>query len=98
MTTLPAPGHTPGHVAVLVTSQGEKGLMVGDALHSKVQVQEPGWCARADVDKDLGLESRQAILDRAESEGLLVAAGHFRPGDQFGRVVRLQGRRYWQTV
>ena len=98
VTTLPAPGHTPGHVAVLVTSRGEKGVMVGDALHSRVQVQEPGWCARADIDKDRGLESRRALLDKAESEGLLVAAGHFRPGDQFGRVVRLQGRRYWQTV
>ena len=98
VTTLPTPGHTPGHMAVLVTSGGEKGVMVGDALHSKVQVQEPGWCARADIDRDRGLKSRQALLDRAESDGLLVAAGHFRPGDQFGRVVRLEGRRYWQVV
>ena len=98
VTTLPTPGHTPGHVAVLVTSRGEKGVMVGDALHSKVQVQEPDWCARADIDKDRGLQSRRALLDRAESEGLLVAAGHFRPGDQFGRVVRLEGRRHWQVV
>ena len=97
VTTLPTPGHTPGHVAVLVSSQGAKGILVGDVLHSKVQVQEPDWCARADVDKDQGLQSRQALLDKAEAEGLLVAAGHFRPEDQFGRVVRLQGRRYWQV-
>jgi glyoxylase-like metal-dependent hydrolase (beta-lactamase superfamily II) len=98
VTTLPTPGHTPGHVAVLVSSQGQKGLVVGDVLHSKVQVREPGWCSRADIDKGLGQRSREALLQRAEEEGATVAAGHFKPGQHFGRVVRLRGRRYWQVV
>ena len=98
VTTLPTPGHTPGHLNVLITSKGEKGILVGDMLHSKVQVQEPGWCSRADIDKATGQRSREEMLDRIEQEGMLVAAGHFKPDEHFGRVVRLQGRRYWQVL
>ena len=98
ITTLPTPGHTPGHLNVLISSQGEKCVVVGDVLHSKVQVHEPGWCARADLDTELGQKSREAMLERMEREGLIVAAGHFTPDEHFGKVVRLQGRRYWQVV
>ena len=35
--------------------------------------------------------------DRLEREEILVAAGHFEaPG--FGRIVRLEGRRYWRGL
>jgi glyoxylase-like metal-dependent hydrolase (beta-lactamase superfamily II) len=98
ITTLPTPGHTPGHLNVLITSGGEKGVLVGDLLHSKVQVQEPGWCSRADIDKATGQRSREEMLDRIEREEILVAAGHFKPDEHFGRVVRIQGRRYWQVI
>ena len=98
ITTIPTPGHTPGHLNVLVTSAGQKGVLVGDVLHAKVQVLEPGWCSRADLDKELGQKSREAMLDRMEQERLIVAAGHFKPDEHFGRVVRSQGRRYWQVI
>ena len=98
VSTLPTPGHTPGHQAILITSQGEKAMIAGDVLHSKVQVQEPGWCAGVDINKEQSRQSREALLDRAEREGYVVAAGHFHPNDHFGKVVRLEGRRYWQGL
>ena len=98
VSTLPTPGHTPGHQAILITSQGEKAMIAGDVLHSKVQVQEPGWCAGVDINKDQSRQSREALLDRAEREGYVVAAGHFHPNDHIGKVVRLEGRRYWQAL
>ena len=98
VTTLPAPGHTPGHQVILISSQGEKAMIVGDVLHSKVQVQEPGWCAGVDIDKDQSRRSRKALLERAENEGYVVAAGHFHPNDHIGKVARLEGRRYWQAL
>ena len=39
VTTLLTPGHTPGHQAVLVSSRGERAMIVGDVLHSKAQVR-----------------------------------------------------------
>ena len=98
ITTLATPGHTPGHQVILISSQGEKAMIVGDALHSKVQVQEPDWCAMVDTDKDDSRRSRHALLERAESEGYVIAAGHFNPHDHIGRVVRIEGRRYWRTL
>jgi glyoxylase-like metal-dependent hydrolase (beta-lactamase superfamily II) len=97
LTTVPTPGHTPGHMCILVTSAGEQALVLGDAAHSPVQLEQPDWVSRADMDPDLTRRTRRALLDRIERERLVVAAGHF-PAPGFGRVVRLQGRRYWQGL
>ncbi|MFC1935801.1 MBL fold metallo-hydrolase [Chloroflexota bacterium] len=94
----PTPGHTPGHTSILVTSRGEKACLVGDLFHSSVQVTEADWCAGADMDKDLARRTRYTLLDRLEMEGLTVAAGHLPAGRMIGKVVRLQGRRYWQVL
>ncbi|MCH8282725.1 MAG: MBL fold metallo-hydrolase [Chloroflexi bacterium] len=98
VTTLPTPGHTPGHMAIMINSQGERAIIVGDVLHNKAQVQEPSWCAGVDVDKEASTRSREDILDRAERDGAIVAAGHFHPNDNLGRVIRLEGKRYWQGL
>jgi glyoxylase-like metal-dependent hydrolase (beta-lactamase superfamily II) len=98
ITTLDTPGHTPGHQVLLISSQGERAMIVGDAIDSKVQVLEPGWCANVDTSKDDSRRSRRGLLDRAESEDYVVAAGHFHPKDHIGKVVRLEGRRYWQAL
>ena len=98
VSTLPTPGHTPGHQAILIASQGKKAMIAGDVLHSKAQVHEPSWTAWVDVDKDASRRNREALLDRAETEGYVVAAGHFHPSDNLGMVVRQDGRRYWQAV
>ena len=57
VTTLPTPGHTPGHQAVLISSQGEKAMIAGDVLHTKAQVYEPAWTAGVDVDKEMSRQT-----------------------------------------
>jgi glyoxylase-like metal-dependent hydrolase (beta-lactamase superfamily II) len=97
LTAVPTPGHTPGHMSILVTSQGQRALVLGDAAHNPVQLQETDWVSRADMDPDLTRETRRALVERLEREQILVAAGHFEaPG--FGRIVRLDGRRYWRGL
>ena len=97
LTAVPTPGHTPGHVSILITSQGQRALVLGDAAHSPAQIEEPDWVSRADMDPELTRQTRKALLDRLEREEILVAAGHFEsPG--FGRIVRLDGRRYWRGL
>lgn len=98
VSTYPTPGHTPGHQSILISSRGEKAIIAGDVLHSKVQVHEPSWCAGVDIDKAQSTSSREWLLDRAEAEGSLVAAGHFHPSENLGKIVRLEGRRYWQGI
>ena len=94
----PAPGHTPGHQVVLIDSNGQKGAVVGDLLHTIAQVSEPTWCAGVDTDKAQSAASREKLLDQAEKESWIIAAGHFPPGKQVGKVVNEGGKRVWQPL
>ena len=95
LTTLPAPGHTPGHVCIVISSQGQKGLILGDVAHHPVQVQETDWPSRADVDPEQAQATRRHLFDMLEREGTLIMSMHF-PAPGFGKLVRLDGRRCWQ--
>jgi len=97
LTSVPTPGHTPGHMSIMIASQGQRALILGDAAHNPAQLQETDWVSRADMDPALTRETRRALVERLEREEILVAAGHFEaPG--FGRIVRLDGRRYWRGL
>ena len=96
LTTLPTPGHTPGHISVAVSSAGEKALILGDVAHTPAQAQYTDWSPSFDVDPDLARRTRHAVLDRLESEGTVVASGHF-PHPGYGRFVRTGARRVWRA-
>jgi glyoxylase-like metal-dependent hydrolase (beta-lactamase superfamily II) len=73
-------------------------MVVGDLLHSRVQVEHPEWTAGVDTDKEDSRRNRERILEQAEAEEIVIAAGHFHPDDHLGKVVRLEGKRYWQIL
>lgn len=95
LTTLLTPGHTPGHISIVVASGGESAFILGDVAHSPAQAQYTDWSPVFDTDPDLARETRHAILDRLEGEGTVVASGHF-PDSGYGRFVRSGDRRVWQ--
>ena len=97
LTALPTPGHTPGHMSIIISSQGEQALVLGDVLHNTAQLQETDWVSRADMDPEQTRRTRRSLVERLERDGMLVAAGHL-PAPGFGRIVRLPGRRYWQSL
>lgn len=94
---VPTPGHTPGHVSVLIESEGERALLVADAILHPAQVTEPGWSSMFDMHPGVNRETRRRLLDRIESEDLVFSASHF-PDPPFGRLVRTAGRRYWEPI
>ena len=47
ITTIPSPGHTPGHTSLRISSNGEEALILGDVLHNPVQAHETDWVSRA---------------------------------------------------
>ena len=97
LTALPTPGHTPGHTSVLVSSAGEKAVVLGDAAHVPVQAHHTDWSPRADSNPELSRQNRAELFDRMEKDHSLVVSGHFQaPG--FGRLVRVSGRRYWRAL
>ena len=96
VSTLPTPGHTPGHTSYLISSQGEKAIITGDAIHIRAQAQETHWSPRADSKPELSAETRHKLLERIERDNAMLISGHF-PAPGFGALVRLNGRRYWQA-
>lgn len=77
VTSLPLPGHTPGHSGYMVESAGERLLIWGDIVHvPEVQVPRPEACMAVDVLPTLGIGTRRAIFERAARERLTVAGMH----------------------
>ena len=58
-------GHTPGHMAVMAESGGERLLVIGDVLaHPAISFARPDWRFRSDFDSDLAVTTRKRMLDR----------------------------------
>ena len=93
---LHTPGHTPGHMSILVSSEGEEALIQGDVLVHPAQVTEDDWNCRFDYDWPLSTETRKKMLEQVEARGTPVISCHF-PAPGFGTVIRRQDRRYWQV-
>lgn len=71
-----APGHTPGHVCVALTSGREIAIYTGDLLHHPTQFDHPDWSPAFDLLPELSAASRQRILERAAREGAVLLTAH----------------------
>lgn len=74
---VPTPGHTPGHVSVLIESKDERAIITGDFLHHPCQMEEPYWECTADWDTPMAQKTRVTQLEKYADEGLLVFGTHF---------------------
>ncbi|GAA2873249.1 MBL fold metallo-hydrolase [Streptomyces mexicanus] len=83
---VPTPGHTPGHVAVELTSRGETALITGDCIHHPVQLAHPALCACVDIDPERSEATRRELLGTLADTGTLLLGTHFAPPTA-GRVV-----------
>ncbi|HEY8171926.1 MAG TPA: MBL fold metallo-hydrolase [Dehalococcoidia bacterium] len=91
------PGHTPGHAGIVLSSGDERAFILGDAISCPAQFEEAEWSGMGDIDKALARRTQEALAKEVEGTGALVGAAHF-PGLTFGRVLRGEGKRYWQPV
>ena len=72
-----APGHTPGHTAFAVESDGQRLLIWGDLVHSHaVQFARPEVAFNFDVDPKQAIATRFAIFKSVAQSGELVAGMH----------------------
>ena len=95
ITAVPTPGHTPGHMSLRISSGGQQAVILGDVAIHPAQVTEHDWHFAFELDQPLANQTRREFFDRLAMEGTTVAACHF-PGTGFGKIVRVEGRRYWQ--
>jgi glyoxylase-like metal-dependent hydrolase (beta-lactamase superfamily II) len=92
--TLPAPGHTPGHIGIAVHSQGKRLWLLVDAIHALFQLQHPRWSPSFDIDPAQAEATRMELLEHSvqagAEEGLLVHVYHF-PYPAFGCIEATEG-------
>ncbi len=83
----PTPGHTPGHVAIHLASQGSRAVLSGDVCHTPLQCREPGWSAVGCTDSARSAATRLAFLDAHCETDTAVMTAHF-PSPSVGHVRR----------
>jgi glyoxylase-like metal-dependent hydrolase (beta-lactamase superfamily II) len=71
---------------VSLQSDGERFLLLGDAVTHPGQLSEPGWHSMGDVDAALAEHSRESLLRRLAEPGTSGVGAHF-PELRHGRVV-----------
>lgn len=82
------PGHTPGHMSVLVTSGPRSLLVTGDAAtHAYISFERPGWAFGFDADPEGAIATRRRLLDMAASDRVTLLGFHF-PFPGIGHAVR----------
>jgi glyoxylase-like metal-dependent hydrolase (beta-lactamase superfamily II) len=87
---IPTPGHTPGHLAVSISSGSDRAIFVADAVLGETNFEHPDWSSRLEIDRGGAVETRRRLLDRAASDRCTLLGYHlWKPG-----LVERRGRRY----
>lgn len=84
---LPTPGHTPGHTSVLMESQGQAAMFVGDLCHHPLHFSHPGWVSSFDTDPQLTPQTRARVFPMAADCNALLVCPHA-PSPGLGRLAR----------
>jgi glyoxylase-like metal-dependent hydrolase (beta-lactamase superfamily II) len=95
VTMIPAPGESPGHSMIRVSSNGEALYAVGDLFHHAAEVEHLDWMVPW-ANQEQMLASRHKLLNDVASTDALVVFTHeeFPP---WGRIVGDEGGGYhWQ--
>ena len=89
---IPSTGHTPGHVCVMIESEGQTAVITGDMSHHPCQLAHPDWSPAFDSDPKAAAVTRARLFaEWADTPTLVIGthwaaptAGHVRrDGDVF---------------
>ena len=74
---VPTPGHTPGHVSVMIESKGESAVITGDMIHHPCQLGRPDWLSAFDADQSAANARRHTMFKEWADKPILVIGTHF---------------------
>lgn len=76
----PTPGHTPGHVSVIIESGGATAMITGDMAHTPLQFAVADLASSAfDWDSEMSTETRRTIVHEFAGSDVLLLGTHFAP-------------------
>lgn len=82
---IPSPGHTPGHVCVVIESGGQKAVITGDMAHHPSLLICPDWNYKADVDRAQATATRLAMDTEFVDTDTLIIGSHY-PTPTSGKI------------
>jgi glyoxylase-like metal-dependent hydrolase (beta-lactamase superfamily II) len=91
------PGHTPGHIVLVISSGSEQLLCTGDLFHRKSEFERPDLRLPFDWDQEQAIQTRVQILSRFATNNPLVFVCHF-PFPGLGHIVPKGNTWLWQPI
>jgi glyoxylase-like metal-dependent hydrolase (beta-lactamase superfamily II) len=92
------PGHTPGHMVVSFSSEGEELFNVGDAILFPFLIERPDLRPIVDIIPDMADASKRKLCDLLAKRNAWVLAQHFHPFPSLGHIVKKGEGWQWQPV
>lgn len=90
------PGHTPGHLSLIISDGNETLFHTTDVIHHSVAaLAHPEWQPIFDQDGALAVETRKKMLDRLATDRTLTMVYHF-PFPGVGHVARRTEGYAWE--
>jgi glyoxylase-like metal-dependent hydrolase (beta-lactamase superfamily II) len=95
---IPAPGHTPGHIVVSVSSTDERLLYISDTVFHPLHLEHPAWVPIYDIIPEQAAASKRRIFGQAVEEKARVIGQHFPPFPSLGYVVKKGEGWQWRPI
>lgn len=92
---LPTPGHIPFHQSVVVSSQGESAIFLGDLVPTSAHLPAP-WIMGYDLEPLVTLKTKKRVLGQAAREGWVLVFEHD-PEVARGRIA-VDAKKGWGEV
>jgi glyoxylase-like metal-dependent hydrolase (beta-lactamase superfamily II) len=73
---IPAPGHTPGHMAIWLASGSQQAIFIADAVLGEPGFAHPDWTSVFDTDRAQAARTRRQLLDAAARDTAIVTGYH----------------------
>lgn len=73
----PTPGHTPGHVSVVIESNAGRAVIAGDMIHHPVQLVDPNISAVVDFDVRTARDTRLDFIQKHADRNVILLGTHF---------------------
>lgn len=89
VTLFSTPGHTPGHVSIMLESGNDRAVISGDVFHFQSQVGRTDWSVELDMAPAQASDTRRTFLDRFADSSTLVLGTHF--GTPTGNYIQRDG-------
>lgn len=80
VSVFPTPGHSPGHMSILIRSEGEEAVLLGDVAHHPCQFEHLDWSSTFDSDPAGSAKMRAQLFGRLAGSAAKIFGGHFDPG------------------